>query len=517
MKKALPTYVYVLLIFLGSLNLFWIKVHFRNLNDDAYITYRYANNIAEGKGFVYNEGEKAQGTTTPLYTLVLALGAKIGFAPPHFSTVLETLGWIGIFLLVALLCAELKRPVVGVVALLILITDYHNIVLCRGMEAPLYTACILLVLYLIVKNHFLSASFMLGILLTFRIDATLLLPVFFLSMYTRRPLVNSQTHSIERKTVILWLKCAVLFLIPVACWYGFALFYFGSLLPNSVYAKIRQAHLGWPTYGQFIIRDYFHFTGVPILWGWFILIGFLLGLRKELKKLRPLWLWAALYCAVLCGTRAPHYPWYHTPLLAPIALMGGIATEAVLQLTLYTVRNARTIRFHVLRYSYRILVILITITLLYLVYFPHIVFAEGYVQHILCQSPYLDTEKGYVPIAAWINDHIPEDAVLASIEIGILGYFTNRQILDIAGLTTPKTLPYFGRQPIDVTLRRFKPDYFAVVLQEGENDDYMKRLPEAAIVYEWINRDYNDSLCRVYQLSWMQKKDTIHDVSNPHR
>jgi len=43
--------------------------------DDAYITFRYANHIAQGMGFVYNGGERILGTTTPLYTLLLA-GAK---------------------------------------------------------------------------------------------------------------------------------------------------------------------------------------------------------------------------------------------------------------------------------------------------------------------------------------------------------------------------------------------------------------------------------------------------------
>ncbi len=41
--------------------------------DDAYITFRYARNIVDGLGFVYNLGEQILGTTTPLYTLLLAL------------------------------------------------------------------------------------------------------------------------------------------------------------------------------------------------------------------------------------------------------------------------------------------------------------------------------------------------------------------------------------------------------------------------------------------------------------
>ncbi|HEC35405.1 MAG TPA: hypothetical protein ENI39_02600, partial [Anaerolineae bacterium] len=40
--------------------------------DDAYITFRYARNLVEGRGFVYNLGERVLGTTTPLYTLLLS-------------------------------------------------------------------------------------------------------------------------------------------------------------------------------------------------------------------------------------------------------------------------------------------------------------------------------------------------------------------------------------------------------------------------------------------------------------
>ena len=40
--------------------------------DDAYITFRYARNLAQGLGFVYNPGDHVLGTTTPLYTIVLS-------------------------------------------------------------------------------------------------------------------------------------------------------------------------------------------------------------------------------------------------------------------------------------------------------------------------------------------------------------------------------------------------------------------------------------------------------------
>src|SRR5688572_7143347 len=47
-----------------------------NLNisyDDAFITYRYAYNLATGAGFVYNLGEWYMGTTAPLYGMLLGM------------------------------------------------------------------------------------------------------------------------------------------------------------------------------------------------------------------------------------------------------------------------------------------------------------------------------------------------------------------------------------------------------------------------------------------------------------
>ena len=56
---------------------FWYTTHLTF--EDALITFRYAENIASGNGFVYNANERVLGTTTPLWTLILA-GAKFAGA-----------------------------------------------------------------------------------------------------------------------------------------------------------------------------------------------------------------------------------------------------------------------------------------------------------------------------------------------------------------------------------------------------------------------------------------------------
>ena len=46
--------------------------------DDAYITFRYARNLADGLGLVYNPGEWVLGTTTPLWAVLLAGFYRLG-------------------------------------------------------------------------------------------------------------------------------------------------------------------------------------------------------------------------------------------------------------------------------------------------------------------------------------------------------------------------------------------------------------------------------------------------------
>ncbi len=46
--------------------------------DDAYISFEYARNFADGKGLVFNPGERVEGFSNLLWTLALALTARLG-------------------------------------------------------------------------------------------------------------------------------------------------------------------------------------------------------------------------------------------------------------------------------------------------------------------------------------------------------------------------------------------------------------------------------------------------------
>ncbi len=48
--------------------------------DDAFISFRYARNLVEGHGLVFNPGEYVEGYTNPLWTLWIAGGLRLGFS-----------------------------------------------------------------------------------------------------------------------------------------------------------------------------------------------------------------------------------------------------------------------------------------------------------------------------------------------------------------------------------------------------------------------------------------------------
>ena len=52
------------------------------------------------------------------------------------------------------------------------------------------------------------------------------------------------------------------------------------------------------------------------------------------------------------------------------------------------------------------------------------------------------SEREMVTAANWIARHVLADALIASHDIGVLGHYARRQLVDIAGLLSPDLLPF---------------------------------------------------------------------------
>jgi hypothetical protein len=72
-----------------------------------------------------------------------------------------------------------------------------------------------------------------------------------------------------------------------------------------------------------------------------------------------------------------------------------------------------------------------------------------------------------VALGQGLATHTPEDAVVACEDVGAIGFFSNRQVVDLMGLVTPDVLPFLRRQHQwgqghQAYLEAARPDYIVV-------------------------------------------------------
>jgi hypothetical protein len=104
--------------------------------DDAYITYRYAQNLAAGHGFVFNPGERVLGTSTPLYTVVLAVASLLRLDIVLVSGVLFSASLAMTGLLGAGILRRCGHPALSILFAVLAIWGMCDIDYLFGMETP---------------------------------------------------------------------------------------------------------------------------------------------------------------------------------------------------------------------------------------------------------------------------------------------------------------------------------------------------------------------------------------------
>jgi len=51
-------------------------------------------------------------------------------------------------------------------------------------------------------------------------------------------------------------------------------------------------------------------------------------------------------------------------------------------------------------------------------------------------------ERELVDVARWLREETPPQAIVATHDIGAVGYFSQRTLVDIAGLANPEVIPF---------------------------------------------------------------------------
>ena len=108
MTKTSRKILYILTIlaliagYYNAVRLFWVS-------DDAFVSYRYALNLVEGRGLVFNPGERVEGFTNFLWVLLQIPGMLAGLDPIVVSNLLSLI----IFGVLLLCIAKYGRVIAG--------------------------------------------------------------------------------------------------------------------------------------------------------------------------------------------------------------------------------------------------------------------------------------------------------------------------------------------------------------------------------------------------------------------
>lgn len=234
------------------------------VTDDAFISFRYADNLARGLGLVFNAGERVEGYTNFLWTVWCAVGIRLGADVECWSIVWGLVFYAGSILLLAVhqrrwqLGGTGASSALPIAALLAAVCRDWQIYATSGLETSLFTFLIIAGYVLLVEGeHCAAAAFVLSLAALTRPDGLI-----FAAMAGLYVLAIGRPFA--RSVVSFGVPC-LLILVPFEIW---RLSYYGDWVPNTFYAK--SVDLAWYSQGWLYIRLFFlkywvFLLGLPLI------------------------------------------------------------------------------------------------------------------------------------------------------------------------------------------------------------------------------------------------------------
>ncbi len=468
--------------------------------DDAYITFRYALNLADGNGLVFNPGEAVLGTTAPLFAFVLA----------GLSTVLKTddlpqIAWLLNAFLDAggtALVFWIGRRIAGedgpgiftglAASVLWAAAPFSVTFAVGGLETSLVITLLLasFACYLAGRDSWAAATLALGTLV--RPDVLIAAAVIF-GVTGLRWLggLSAQSDSGPQagRVPLPWRPAAV-FLAILLPWIVCATSVYGSPMPNSLAAKSvayhlpREAalvrllqHFATPFHGDLIFGAPWIAVGL-ILYGSLYAIGAVNAVRRE-RRAWPMILYPWLYAAVYALANPLIFRWYLSPPVPffTLAVVSGVQTVAADLESAFAAR----VRGSLLLSRRLAISIQAALTLLALASLANAwtLHPPGEPDRPAPEMAWIKLENLYQEVALDLRPNLARSGGrLAAGDIGTLGWYTRAPILDLVGLVSPRAQEYY---PL--------PDEAYVINYAVSTDLVLAERPEHIVILEVYGRE----------------------------
>ena len=459
--------------------------------DDAFITYRYSQNLAAGNGLVFNPGERVLGTTAPLYALVLGLFAWLGAPIPQTSAVLFCFGLVVLSVAGALILRRTRLAGAGLLFAAMVMAGFGRIYELFGMETPFFAGLLFLTLHFFVRGSEVPAGACLGLAILTRYDAVLFAAL--LLMVTALIRWRSGNHRTARSSAtrigrLMPLRAIVMASSIALPWFAFSWLYFGTLTPNTLAAKTGSTessqYLAVSAADQ--ARRSLEFLAAPPLQlpdigrsalllllacCWFAFLRTLLRRKPELwvAAAYPFLLWFS-YAAI--GAPARH-SWHLLPASWLLLLL------ALGSLQLWLERSARRLEARRLFGRYRVSLRASSLLLTIAAVFMGLALPLGVVEKPLVNAnnhgDMRSREGAYREIARFLETRDLGELRVLTREPGYLAFLSKNPMIDAAGLVTPGVFFHDADRRLDFEELVVATNPDLVVPPDGSSPEY--RLP----------------------------------------
>jgi len=213
--------------------------------DDAFITFRYSSNVAQGYGATYNPGPPfSEGYTTFLWMLLMVIPHLVGLDVVTFSKIIGVASTVGYMFVTFKMAQELlsfvpsrDRYVPASVSVLMLATFYPtSIHAVSGMETALFTLLLTSFLYLLVDFNETSTRQTAIVLSVIALLAGLTRPEGNIAIISGLVFTAVMRQKEQRVVLAKWV--AFLYIIPAMVYFSWRWLYYDHLLPLPFYVKI---------------------------------------------------------------------------------------------------------------------------------------------------------------------------------------------------------------------------------------------------------------------------------------
>ena len=437
--SRLTIFLSVLVLFILALGLYLMYLQWGF--DDSYIVYRVVKNILNGHGWVYNIGESRNVSTSVLNTVLLtALSYFIG----DIRLAAHIIGGLAIFGAGLIVYWLFRQRFGNGIALL---TGY---LLIRqlgtnqtwGLESNLLICLILL--FVLLESYRRNSWPLLGILVLTRPDGVLMVGLKWLKEF-----INRRRYSIKGVFTVL---------VILTPWLIFSLWQFHQIFPNTFSQKIWQGSSGyWGTghiYLMGLIDHYFLYSSLLLKGAVGLgVVGLILMLRDRSPFLYIM-VFGLLQQTAYVIFNVPVYHWYLalSDVLVCIAAFYTFGTLFSIVRERYAAPVTSWIAgfFHLSPHSLKVLSLSVPVVLLA----PAVLnLKSGY------ENPRVDRRALFCAGVIEKIDTLYGPARLSVLEVGSIGFYTDRAILDIVGLTstrgqflTVQRMDAFYRDPPELLL-----------------------------------------------------------------